>query len=92
MKFKYDKETNTLYTSWGYWIPINELSNKDASGRYFWFSHLVQKNWFDEQYANELLDWCKKLGLEVDVDIAKLEMAEDRMFIQQVFERLGGLI
>jgi hypothetical protein len=90
MYFKYDKQTNTLETSDGYWIPVDELNHKDANGRYFWFSHLVQKYWFDQAHAAELLNWCEVLNTGVDIKQARIEMAEDRQMIQLVIEKLGG--
>ena len=89
--FNYDEKTNTLETSFQYWIPVSELSDK-LDGRYFWFYHLVQKNWFTENVCNELIDWCRKLKVDIDYDTLALEIAEDRSMINVVNKKMEGLL
>lgn len=91
--FKYDPKDRVLLTNDEYWIPVDELAN-EMEGRYFWFGHLIQKNWFTQNLQDDILWYCKMLELPVDIERAKLEMEEDKQMIElfnQRLERLGGV-
>lgn len=90
---KYNPKDRVLITNDSYWIPVDELHN-EVDGRYFWFSHLIQKNWFNEDLQKDILWYCEMLDLPVDRERARLEMEEDKQMIELVnkrIERLGGM-